>query len=66
MQKNYKTHLSQSRRVPFDVVSTHNVSLKNSKYKENIANIKRTFSSDSSESLDKILEKCIKAIDLSD
>ena len=66
MQTNSARRLPTSRRIFFEETSKHTVDIKNAKCKENTAVINRTFAPDSSESLDKIIEKCIQAIDLSD
>lgn len=66
MQTNNKTHPTQNKRVFFDETSTYTVDLKNAKDKRNIAVVSRTFAPDGHESIDKILERWIRAIDLND
>ena len=57
--------LSPNRSIVFEETSIYKISLQNSKHKENIAVVKRNFAPDGKESLDKIIGKLIKAIDLS-
>ena len=66
MQTNSETRLPSDNRIIFEKTSTYKVVLKNANRKENIAVVNRTFAPDGKESLDKVIEKLIKAIDLSD
>ena len=66
MENNNKMRLIQGKRVFFEEKSTYAVELKNVKSKKNIATVNCTFAPDGNDSLDKILEKWIKAIDLQD
>ena len=66
MQTNKRIRLGQNEHIFFEETSIYAIELKNVKSKKNIAIVNRTFASDDKESIDKILEKWIKAIDLND
>ena len=64
MQINNVTRLPQGKRVFFEETSTYDVALKKVKCKKNIAVVNCVFAQEGKESMDKILEKLIKAVDL--
>ena len=66
MRTNNMIQFPQNKSIVFEEKSTYTIDIKNIKCKKNIAVVNCIFAPDGSESLDKILEKWIKAIDLND
>jgi len=66
MQTNNEKCPVSGRHILFEKTSTYKVVLQNANSKETIAVVNRSFAPDGKESLYKVIEKLIKAIDLNE